>query len=199
MITRMDRDIGRLAALIHSRGIARHTLILFTSDNGPHREGGANPAYFNSSGGLRGIKRDLYEGGVRVPMIAWWPGTLPAGRISNHVFAHWDIHPTLAEIAGARVASHLDGVSKVRVLKGKSQAQSDFLYWEFHEGGFKQAVRMGKWKGIRLAKEAPLELYDIQNDPTEQHNIAATNPHIVARIENYLKGARTESSQWPVK
>jgi arylsulfatase A-like enzyme len=199
MITRMDRDIGRLADLLRARGIERRTLVLFISDNGPHREGGADPVFFKSSGGLRGIKRDLYEGGIRVPMIARWTGTIPAGRVSDHPWAHWDVLPTLAELAGAAAPPGLDGLSMSAALRGRRQRTHDFLYWEFHERGFQQAVRMGKWKAARLKKDAALELYDLSADPAEQRDLAAAHPQIVARIEEYLKTARTESIRWPVK
>ena len=199
MITRMDRDIGRLTDLLRARGIDRNTLVMFTSDNGPHQEGGADPAFFKSSGPLRGIKRDLYEGGIRVPLIASWPGTIPAGRVSGHPAAHWDIMPTLAEFAGAQIPPAIDGASIARALRGERQPPHDFLYWEFHERGFQQAVRMGPWKAVRLKKDAPLELYNLASDPSEQRDVAAANPKIVAQIENYLKGARTESARWPVK
>jgi arylsulfatase A len=199
MVTRMDRDIGRLLDLLRERGIDSRTLVLFTSDNGPHREGGADPAYFNSSGGLRGIKRDLYEGGIRVPMIARWPGTVPAGRASDHVWAHWDMLPTLSDLAGAKTPAGLDGRSMAQALRGQSQPQQPFLYWEFHERGFQQAVRMGNWKAVRLKKDAPLELYDLATDRNEERDIAAGHPEIVAKIEAYLKTARTESERWPVK
>jgi arylsulfatase A-like enzyme len=197
MITRMDRDIGRLADLVRSRG--RRTLMMFISDNGPHQEGGADPAFFKSSGGLRGIKRDLYEGGIRVPMIARWPGAIRSGRVSGHVWAHWDVFPTLAEIAGARVAPGLDGMSMARALRGEAQPTHEFLYWEFHERGFQQAVRTGAWKAVRLKKDGALELYDLDTDPAEQHDVAAAHPDVVARIETYLRTARTESPLWPVK
>ena len=200
MITRMDRDIGRLADLIGSRGLDRRTLILFTSDNGPHQEGGADPSFFNSSGGLRGIKRDLYEGGIRVPMIARWTGTVPAGRVSDHPWAHWDMLPTLAELSRAKTPSDLDGKSMSRALRGQRQPTHDFFYWEFHERGFQQAVLMnGRWKALRLKRGAPLELYDLQTDPREEHNVAEVNAAIVSKIEAYLKTARTESELWPVK
>ncbi|MGH9373022.1 MAG: arylsulfatase [Vicinamibacterales bacterium] len=198
MITRMDRDVGRLADLLRTRGIDRQTLILFTSDNGPHREGGADPAFFNSSGGLRGIKRDLYEGGIRVPMIAWWPGTVPAGRVSDHPWAHWDMLPTLADLAGAKAPAGLDGTSMAQALRGTPQDPRPFLYWEFHERGFQQAVRMGRWKAVRLKADSPLELYDLEADPREERNAAAAHADIVAKIEEYLKTARTESTRWPV-
>ena len=199
MITRMDRDIGRLTDLLAARKIDQRTLILFTSDNGPHREGGADPAYFKSSGGLRGIKRDLYDGGIRVPMIARWVGTIPAGRVSYHEWAHWDMLPTLAELAGAKAPVGIDGMSMARALRGEQQPTHEFMYWEFHERGFQQAVRMGNWKAVRPKKDAPLELYDLPDDPYEQRNIASTNSEVVAKIEKYLATARTESARWPVK
>jgi arylsulfatase A len=199
MITRMDRDIGRLLDLIHARDLDGRTLVLFTSDNGPHVEAGGDPPFFNSSGGLRGIKRDLYEGGIRVPMIARWPGRVPAGRTSDFVAAHWDLFPTLAEVAGIRPPAGLDGVSILRALRGQRQPAHEFLYWEFHENGFKQAVRMGAWKAVRLARDKPLELYNLDADPDEQHDVAAQQPAVIVRIEAYLKTARTESERWPVK
>jgi arylsulfatase A len=199
MITRMDRDIGRLTDLIGKRSIDRDTLILFISDNGPHREGGADPEFFKSSGGLRGIKRDLYEGGIRVPMIARWVGTIPAGRVSYHEWAHWDMLPTLAEFAGAKPPREIDGISMARALRGEQQRPHEFMYWEFHERGFQQAVRMGNWKAVRLKKDAPLELYDLPDDPHEQTNIAEARPDIVKQIEQYLSTARTDSTQWPIK
>ena len=199
MIQRMDRDIGRLLDLLGERTLDRTTLVMFVSDNGPHQEGGADPAFFKSSGGLRGIKRDLYEGGIRVPMIARWTGTIPVGRVSGHAWAHWDMLPTLAELAGAKTPANIDGMSMARALRGERQPGHDFMYWEFHERGFQQAVRMGRWKAVRLAKGAPLEIYDLPGDPAEQHNVAAAHPYVVAAIERYLAGARTESAQWPVK
>lgn len=199
MITRMDRDIGSLLDRIKARGLDQRTLVLFTSDNGPHKEGGADPVYFKSSGGLRGIKRDLYEGGIRVPFIARWPGTIPNGKVSDHPWAHYDIFPTLADLAGAKTPAGLDGRSMARALRGQSQPAHDFLYWEFHERGFQQAVRMGRWKAVRLSKDAPLEIYDLQTDPHEERNVAAAQPDVVKKIEDYLKTARTDSARWPVR
>lgn len=196
MITRMDNHIGQLTTLLRSRGIERRTLVMFISDNGPHREGGADPAFFKSSGGLRGIKRDLYEGGIRVPMIAQWPDTIPAGRVSHHPWAHWDVLPTLAELAGARTPNGLDGLSMARALRGRRQSTHPYFYWEFHERGFQQAVRMGRWKAVRLKPGSPVELYDLNADPKEQRDVAAARRDIVGKIETYLKTARTESDRW---
>jgi len=199
MITRMDRDVGRLIDVVAERKLSERTLFIFTSDNGPHQEGGADPGFFRSNGGMRGIKRDLYEGGIRVPMVARWTGTIPAGRVSYHEWAHWDMLPTLAEIGGAKPPAGVDGVSMARALRGEQATRHDFMYWEFHERGFQQAVRMDYWKAVRLKPGAPLELYDLPNDPNEQHDVASENPGIVAKIEKYLATARTESARWPGK
>ena len=198
MIQRMDRDIGTLLDLLAERKLDRSTLVMFVSDNGPHQEGGADPSFFKSSGGLRGIKRDLYEGGIRVPNLARWTGTIPRG-VSDHPWAHWDMLPTLAELAGAKAPAGIDGTSMAQTLKGGRQAPHEFMYWEFHERGFQQAVRMGKWKAVRLKKDAPLELYDLPGDPHEERNIADKHPDVVAKIEKYLTTARTESARWVVK
>jgi len=199
MITRMDRDIGRIVDLLRTRGLAERTLVIFTSDNGPHQEGGADPAFFNSSGGLRGIKRDMYEGGFRVPMIASWPGVIPTGGKSDYAAAHWDWFPTFTELAGLPETKGLDGVSLTRALRGQSQPAHEFMYWEFHERGFQQAVRMGNWKAVRLAKDKPLELYYLSSDVKETTDVAAKHPDVVAKIEKYLATARTESGDWPIK
>jgi arylsulfatase A len=199
MVTRMDRDVGRIVDLLRQRGLDQRTLVLFTSDNGPHQEGGGDPEFFKSSGGLKGIKRDMYEGGIRVPMIASWPGTIAAGSVTTYAAAHWDLFPTFAELAGASVPSSLDGMSILPMLRGQTQKPHEFMYWEFHERGFQQAVRMGNWKAVRLAKDKPLELYNLADDPTEFTNVAAKHPDVVAKIESYLKTARTESPNWPIK
>ena len=199
MITRMDRDIGRLVELLRTRGLGERTLVIFTSDNGPHKEGGADPEFFNSAGGLRGIKRDMYEGGIRVPMIASWPGVIPAGGTSDYAAAHWDWFPTFTELAGLPAPKGLDGVSIARALRGQAQPAHEFMYWEFHERGFQQAVRMGSWKAVRLAKDKPLELYDLSTDVKETTDVAGTHPEVVAKIEKYLATARTESPNWPIK
>jgi arylsulfatase A len=199
MITRMDRDIGRIVDAVRTRGLDSRTLVIFTSDNGPHVEGGGDPEFFKSSGGLRGVKRDLYEGGIRVPMIARWTGAIPAGGTNPQPWAHWDLFPTVAEIAGAKTPAGLDGMSMARALRGQTQPTHDYFYWEFHERGFQQAVRMGAWKAVRLAKDKPLELYNLEVDPYEQHDVSASQPDVIAKIEKYLATARTDSPNWPVR
>lgn len=197
MITRMDSDIGKLTALLEELDIDENTIVFFTSDNGPHREGGADPEFFDSNGHLRGIKRDLYEGGIRVPMIARWHGKIKGGRVTGHVSAFWDFLPTAAEIAGTGVPVDIDGISYLPAILGEKQKEHEFLYWEFHEGkASKQAVRMGKWKAVRHRLSEPLELYDLSIDIGETKNCAEEYPDIVKKIETFLKTARTESEYW---
>ncbi|MBN2183526.1 MAG: arylsulfatase [Sedimentisphaerales bacterium] len=205
MITRMDRDIGKLLARLRELGIDKNTLVIFTSDNGPHSEGGGNPAFFNSSGPLRGQKRDLYEGGIRVPMIARWPGKIKAGSTSGHVSAFWDVLPSLCEIAGLESPDGIDGISYAPTLLGREDRQKkhEYLYWEFHEQGKKQAIRIGDWKGIRLNvtqdPDGPIELYNLRDDIGEKNNVAAEHPEITAKIAEYMKTAWTRSENWPLR
>ena len=200
MITRMDRDIGRLFERLKNLKLDENTIVFFSSDNGPHQEGGVHPAFFHSSGPFRGIKRDLYEGGIRVPMLVRWPGQIKPDSVSEQIWAFWDFLPTVAELAGAKAPEAIDGFSILPALLGKAQTQQHaFLYWEFHEGGSKQAVRMGDWKAIRLDPGQPLELYNLETDPAERDNVANAHPEIIQRIENYLATARTESTAWPLK
>jgi len=196
MITRMDRDIGKLILLLKKLGIDRDTIVFFSSDNGPHREGGAKPEFFNSNGPLRGIKRDLYEGGIRVPTIVRWPGKIKGGRVSDQAWAFWDFLPTAAEIAGVKSPTNIDGISMLPALLGEKQKDHDFLYWEFHERGSTQAVRMGDWKAVRFVKQKRLELYNLGADVGEKHNVADERPDVVAKIEAYLRTARTKSDHW---
>jgi arylsulfatase A-like enzyme len=200
MITRMDRDIGRLMEKLRELGLDENTIVFFTSDNGPHQEGGGDPFFFSSAGPLRGFKRSLHEGGVRVPMIVRWQGRIPAGETNPHVWAFWDFLPTVAELAGAKAPNDIDGISVVPTLLGKGKQRThDFLYWEFHERGSQQAVRMGDWKAVRAKLGGPLELYDLAKDLGEEKNIADRHPDVIARIEAHLKTVRTDSPQWPLK
>jgi len=201
MITRMDRDIGRILDTLKKTGQDENTIIFFTSDNGPHQEGGHKAEFFDSNGPLRGIKRDLYEGGIRVPAIVRWPGRIAPGQVSDFVWAFWDFLPTCAELAGIKPPPGLDGLSILPALLGKMerQQQHDHLYWEFHERGFQQAVRMGNWKAVRLGLDKPLELYDLSGDPGEQRDVASQHPGVVKEIERILASARTDSPYWPVR
>ena len=191
MVTRLDTDVGRLMARLKALGLDDDTLVFFTSDNGPHREGGHNPDFFDSSGPLRGIKRDLYEGGIRVPMIVRWPGVVPAGKTSDHVWAFWDFLPTAARLAGAETPTGLDGLSVLPALGGEEAPAHEYLYWEFHEKGGKRAVRMGDWKAVHLATKGKTELYNLRDDLGETRDVAAAHPDIVARLEAVMESAHT--------
>ena len=203
MITRMDAEIGRLFELLKKLGLDEKTLVFFSSDNGPHKEGGNDPEFFDANGPLRGIKRSLTDGGIRIPFLARWPGKIKAGTVSPYVGYFGDLMATVAELTGVKPPANLDSLSLVPTLLGRVQEQKkhEFLYWEFHEGGSSQAVLMnGRWKGIRLERRtAPLELYDLQNDIGEANNVAAEHPDIVAEIEAYLKTARNDNPDWPLR
>ncbi|MEE8452758.1 MAG: arylsulfatase [Thermoguttaceae bacterium] len=201
MITRMDGDVGRLMAKLKKLGLDKNTLVMFTSDNGPHKEGGADPEFFDSSGPLQGYKRSLHDGGIRVPGIARWPGKITPGSISDLPWYFADFLPTACELAGEKPPKGIDGISIVPELLGKGeQPQHEFMYWEFHEGGSsKQAVRMGQWKAVRPTPSAPIQLYDLPTDIAEANDIADANPEIVSKIAAYLKTARTESEHWPLR
>lgn len=201
MITRMDRQIGALLARLAELGIDQRTLVVFTSDNGPHQEGGPqyDPDFFQASGPLRGIKRSLTDGGIRVPFLARWPGKIQPG-VSNHVGYFGDFLATAAELAGVRPPPDLDSISLVPTLLGRpaEQARHEYLYWEFYERGISQAVLLdGRWKGIRLKSlAAPLELYDLRHDLAEQQDVAAEHPELVARIGRIMDTARVDNEFW---
>ena len=203
MMTRLDSQIGELMALLKKLGIEQSTVVMLTSDNGPHKEGGHMPKFFDSNGPLRGIKRDVYEGGIRVPLIARWPGTIAAGTESSLISAHWDVLPTLCELGGAKTPEGVDGISMVPTLTGKgTQQPHEFLYWEFPSVGGKQAIRMGKWKGVRLNlfknPKANLELYDLSRDLGEENNIAADHPEVVRQLEKALAVSHVRSETFPL-
>ncbi|REK23865.1 MAG: N-acetylgalactosamine-6-sulfatase, partial [Planctomycetota bacterium] len=196
MISYLDRDVGRLLQLLEDLQVADNTLIIFSSDNGPHNEGGSKSEFFKSAGIYRGSKRYLYEGGIRVPTIARWPGVIEPGSQSDHPGAFWDFLPTVAEIVGSETPEGLDGISFLPTLQGLPQPQHKYLYWEFHEYGKIQALRFGRWKAIRgLGKR--VMLYDLAVDPREQHEIADEEPRVVARAERYFEEARSPSEEWP--
>jgi arylsulfatase A-like enzyme len=194
MITRMDRDIGRMMELLKELNLDSETLVFFASDNGPAFQGGI----FNSAMGLRSFKRFLYEGGIREPMIARWPGKVPAGKVSDFQWAFWDFLPTAAELAGAKTPERLDGISVVPTLLGKEQKPHEYLYWEFYSP-FQQAVRLGDWKGYRTGTKEPLELYDLSKDAAEKENVAAANPEVVQKIERIMAAAHTDSAHWKTR
>jgi len=199
MVTRMDRAVGQLLDKVKALGLDENTLVFFTSDNGPHREGGADPDFFQSYGPLKGIKRDLTEGGIRVPMIARWPGKIAAGTVTDVALAHWDFLPTACELTGAKAPEGIDGISYAPTLFGKEQKPHDYLYWEFFECGYDQAIRMGDWKGIRNGLGEPLQLFNLRTDLHEDTDVADKNPEVVAKLEAQMKAARTESDQWVPK
>jgi arylsulfatase A-like enzyme len=199
MMHRLDRDVGKLLARLKSEGLEEDTIVFFSSDNGPHREGGHDPDFFHSRGPLRGIKRDLYEGGIRVPMLARWPARIRPAQVSDQPWAFWDFLPTAAEFAAVPSPSGIDGISMVPALTGGAQKPHDPFYWEFHERGFSQGVRISDWKGVRSGRKGKLELYDLSKDLGERDDIAAAHPDVVQRIERVMSQARTESSDFPVK
>lgn len=205
MTSRLDRDVGRIMDFVKRLGLAENTLVIFSSDNGPTSAGGADPEFFDGNGIYRGIKRDLYEGGIRAPMIAWWPGRIKGGSTSGHVSAHWDVLPTFAELAGVAPPSDVDGISFAPTLLGKSdrQRQHEHLYWEFYEKGGKQALRQGDWKVVRVGlmknPNVPIELYNLADDPGEQRDIAAAHPDVVQRMTALLKSASAPDPNYSFK
>jgi arylsulfatase A-like enzyme len=198
MVTRLDLQVGQILQKLEELGLAENTLVMFSSDNGPHVEGGADPDFFDSNGPLRGYKRDLYEGGIRVPMIAWWPGKVQEGSSTDHVSAFWDVFPTLSELIGTDVSADTDGISFLPTLiQNGEQPQHDYLYWEFTEKGGRVAARKGKWKGVRYnASENPngsLELYNLEQDVSEENNIAADHPEIVEEMNRIIEQAHRQN------
>lgn len=195
MITRMDRDVGRLSELLKELNLADHTLLFFTSDNGaPNRWDGQ----FDSCGSLRDKKGSVYEGGIRVPMIVRWPGRVAAGAVSDAPWAFWDVLPTLCEVAQTSPPPGIDGRTVLPTLLGQQQDLSDrWYYWESPGKRLEQSARRGGWKGVRHAPDKPLELYDLQSDPGEKTNAAAHHPDVVAELEQFFAGARVPSPYWP--
>ena len=198
MISRLDSYVGRMMDQLKALGIADNTLVIFSSDNGPHDESKHDLERFDPNGPYTGIKRSLTDGGIRVPFIAWWPGKVKPG-VSDHPGYFPDWFATAAEVAGAKAPFNLDGLSLVPTLTGEgTQKEHEFLYWEFHEGGFKQAaLYQGRWKGIRSGgPDAVVQLFDQENDVAELTNVADQHQEIAAKIGDYLKTARTPSADW---
>jgi len=201
MIKELDDYVGEILAKLKELGLEKNTIVMFASDNGPHLEGGADPDYFDSNGPLRGYKRDMYEGGIRTPMIVRWPGKIKENTVSDHISAFWDVMPTLAEISGAEVPSGIDGISFLPALLGKRQKNHDYLYWEFHEQGGKAGVRMGDWKAVKLNADNgfqdSIELYDLSRDEGEKNDISSSNPEIVKKMIGIMNEAHTRSEVFP--
>lgn len=198
MVTMLDDHVGQILDKVDELGIADNTIILFTSDNGPHMEGGADPEYFDSNGPLRGHKRDLYEGGIRVPLLARWPGKIKAGSKTDHVSAFWDFLPTVCDLAGIKTPKGIDGISYAPTLlrSGKQQAHS-FLYWAFHERGGRVAVRKDDWKLVKYNvdkdADAKWELYDLSKDVGESRDVASRYPEVVRELSSLAVGAEVPS------
>ncbi len=205
MITHMDRGVGQVVKLVKDLGLDEDTLIIFASDNGPTygRLGGSDSEFFQSAGPFRGLKGSLYEGGIRVPMVARWPRKIPPGTVTDHPCAFWDVLPTLCEVVGVEPPKDIDGISFAPTLLGTGrQKPHEYLYWEFPSYGGQQAVRLGRWKGIRqrmFKGNRKTELYDLSQDPGEANNVAAQHPEIVARIERIMREARVPSKLFKFK
>lgn len=196
MVSRLDMYVGEVMEELKKLGLEKNTLVIFTSDNGPHAEGGAKPDFFKSSGPLKGIKRDAYEGGIRVPMIAWWPKTIKEGKTTNHITAFWDVMPTLAELTGTTLTAETDGISFLPLLKNNKQKEEhDYLYWEFHESKGWQAIREGNFKLIRqpINGNSRYELYDLSRDVHEDNNLAGQFPDKVKAMAAKMDSVRTAS------
>ena len=203
MVTRLDQHVGMILDKLEKKGIAENTLVIFTSDNGSYSEGGYHYSMHNSNAPLRGGKRDLYEGGIRVPMLAWWPGKIEPSGVSDHISGFQDMMPTFAELAGSQPPPLIDGISMVPTLLGRAdQKEHEYLYWEFHARGGRQAVRMGKWKAVRLNvrenRNNPVELYDLDEDIAEQHDLADQHPEIVEKIDRIMHEAHVPSQLFPL-
>lgn len=187
MITRMDNDVGRLIGVLYELGIQQKTLVIFTSDNGPHSEGGHQHEYFDANGPLRGYKRDLYDGGIRAPTIAWWPGRIKPGTVSDEPLAAYDWLPTACELAGVTPPEKTDGISYVPTLLGQQQPSHEYLFWSY---GDKKAIRKGDWKAVIPGKDKPLELYNLASDIGEQHNLAEQNRPIAQQLAAFISAAQ---------
>ncbi len=199
MLHYLDLDVHKIRKELMELGIDENTMLVFTSDNGPHQEGAHDPMFFNSTGGLKGVKRDVYEGGVRVPLIITWPNTVKPASTTDHISVSYDFYSTICDILGKRKdAKHTDGLSYYPSLRGKRQPDHHYLYWEYvrrwlNDGN--QAVRMGKWKAVRRAlSENPdqtFELYNLEDDPSESNDVASDYPKVVNKIRQIVKKAHT--------
>jgi arylsulfatase A-like enzyme len=202
MVSVLDKQVGEICATLDSLGIAENTIVVFTSDNGPHLEGGADPDFFNSNGDFRGYKRDLYEGGIRVPMIVRWDGVVEENTKSDHISAFWDFLPTMADIIGAEHPKDIDGISFLPELtKSGVQEKHDYLYWEFHEENGRQAIRQGDWKAVKydVHNDGKIELYNLKDDVSEEVDVAGAYPDKVAEMDSLMKSSRVDSELFQFK
>lgn len=202
MVSLLDKQVGEVLDKLIELGLEKNTLVIFTSDNGPHLEGGADPDYFDSNGPLRGYKRDLYEGGIREPMVAWWPGKIKENSKTDLISAFWDVMPTLAELSATEAPEEIDGISFLPTLLGAGdQKKHEYLYWEFHEQGGRQAIRKDNWKLVRLDVKNPektrSELYDLSTDIGEQHDLAAKHPQLVTEMLELIEQSHRPSEVFP--
>lgn len=201
MVTLLDKQVGEILGKLKELGLEKNTLVIFSSDNGPHKEGGADPDYFDSNGPFKGYKRDLYEGGIRVPMIAFWEGKIVAGSTSEHISAFWDFLPTVAEVAGVQASENIDGISYLPALLGKEQKQHKYLYWEFHESEGRQAVRKGDWKLVSYQvlnpEKTTVQLFNLAEDMSEENDVAEKHPEVVKELSELMKTARTDNLDFP--
>ena len=201
MVTCMDKDVGSIMKLLKDLSIDDNTIVFFTSDNGPCDCCAHQIEFFDSNGELRGVKRDMYEGGIRIPMIVRWPGQVPAGRVSETMWAFWDFLPTAEDLAGLPISKNINGISYLNELLGKPQTEEhEYFYWDYGHvrDTYMQAVRFGKWKGINMGVNAPFELYDLSTDIGETKNVSADNPEIVAQIKAKMKEAYVASEDYPI-
>ncbi len=200
MITHMDQGVGQILSLLKELGIDEKTIVMFTSDNGHHDEGGHNTDLFDPNGPLRGKKRDLYEGGIRVPMIVRWPGKIKPGQITDHISYFGDLMATVCELSKTQPPAELDSISFLPTLLGNSdQVDHEYLYWEFYEQGSKQALRQGKWKAVRVPMlTGNIELYDLDNDLGESTDVAESHPDIVKQMDQLFSEAHRPHENWKV-
>ena len=204
MVSRLDKDVGKILEKLKTLGFDENTLVIFTSDNG-HEYDNLKEEFFNSNGEFRGKKRDLYDGGIRMPFVARWPNTIKSDTTTDHVSAFWDVFPTLGDLVETEIPANIDGISFLPTLlnNDENQKEHEYLYWEFHEKGGRQAVRKGNWKAVKYnvlqQPNAALELYDLSKDIKEEHNIAKEYPQVVKEMEKIIRGARTPSTVFTFK
>jgi arylsulfatase A-like enzyme len=199
MIHRLDVSVGQVMDKLKESNLEANTLVVFTSDNGPHNKE-HRPAFTKSAGPLRGIKRDIYEGGIRVPFMVRWPGKVPSGKVSDEILANWDLFPTFAEFAGGETPKGLSGISMKKAFLGEEgQEKHAYLYWEYYDRkAFEQAARRGNWKAVTSGKNTPIQLFDLSKDIGEERNVAADHPEIIKEMEQILKEAHRPHPAWPI-